>query len=112
MKKILIAMLVLTVLAASYTALKLFVIGGPADDDSLAIRVEEGDGQLAIYIQTTDSAMAISNMQYRYGGTVMHLTVWDVLSSPLHNDGDECLYYEITDETEIWLGGKLIWSAQ
>ena len=59
-----------------------------------------------------DSAIAISNMQYHYDGTVMQITVWKVLSSPLNRDGDICLYYEIMDETEIWLGGKRIWSAK
>lgn len=112
MKKAIIAILVLLVLAAGFTCLKLFVIGEPADGDTLAVRVEEGDGQVTIYIQTTGSAMAISDIKYRYEGTVMHLTVQKVLVSPLHDDGDKCLYYEITDETEIWLGGKLIWSRE
>lgn len=110
MKKVIIAIFVLFILAASFTALKLFVIGEPMDGDTLAIRVKENDNQLAIYIQTMDSAIAISNMQYRYEGTVMHLTVWKVLASPLYHNGDDCLYYEITDETEIWLGDRQIWS--
>jgi len=56
--------------------------------------------------------MAISDVSFRHEGTVMHLTVRKVLASPLHNDGSECIYLEITDETEIWLGSRLIWSAQ
>ena len=112
MKKVIAAILVLILLAAGFGAVKLFVIGEPIDCDALAIRVEEGDGQLNIYMQVTDSAMAISNLQYRYEGTVLYMTVWNVLSSPLNHDGDKCLYYEITDETEIWLGGKQIWSKQ
>ena len=110
MKKFIIGVLILVILA-SFCALKLFVLGSPANDASLAVRAEEGDGQLAIYIESMDSAHAISNMEYRYNGTVMHLTVWTVLSSPLNNDAERCLYYEITDETEIWLDNKLIWSA-
>lgn len=111
MKKVIILIFAIVLLVSLFTAAKLFIIGEPADGDTLAIRVEEGDGQLAIYIETTDSTMAISNMQYRYEGTVMHLTVWKVLSTPLNHDTDKCLYYEITDETEIWVGGKLIWEA-
>ena len=110
MKKIIICVLILLLLICA-CAIKLFILGSPANDTALAVRVEEGDGQLAIYIESMDSAHAISNMEYRYNGTVMHLTVWTVLSSPLNNDGERCLYYEIVDETEIWLGNKLIWSA-
>lgn len=90
--------------------LKVFVIGEPADTDSLAIRVEEGDGQLTIYMQTTDSAMALSDVEYRYEGTVLHMNVRKVLCSSLYNKGELCLYYELIDETEVWLNGKLIWS--
>ena len=110
MKKVILLVLALVLLVSLFAAAKLFIIGEPADGDTLAIRVEEDDGQVTIYIQSMDSAMAISNIQYRYEGTVMHLTLWKVLSSPLNHDGDKCLYYQITDETEIWLGGKLIWA--
>lgn len=110
MKKILIVISILLVLAASFITVKLFIIGSPVDSNTLAVSVEEGDGQVAIYIDSIDSALVISNIQYRYEGTVMHLTVWKALSSPLNRDGNTCLYYEITDETEIWLGGNLIWS--
>ena len=110
MKKFIIGVLIL-VLLASFCALKLFVLGSPANDAALAVSVEEGDGQVAIYIESMDSAHAISNIEYRYNGTAMHLTVWTVLSSPLNSNGERCLYYEITDETEIWLDNKLIWSV-
>ena len=112
MKKYMIGLLAVLLVIALGIGLIFFIIGEPVDGDTLAIQVSEGDGQVAIYIQTTDSAMAISNMQYRYDGTVMYLTVWKVLSSPFNSDGDISLYYEITDETEIWLGGKLIWTAE
>lgn len=112
MRKTVLFLFAILLLIALVCGLKLFVIGEPTDADTLAIRVDEGDGQLAIYVQSMDSAMAISNMQYHYDGTVMQITVWKVLSSPLNRDGDICLYYEIMDETEIWLGGKRIWSAK
>ena len=112
MKKAITIILVLMLLAIGFIGLKLFVLGSPIDDDALAVRVEEGDGQIAIYMQVTDSAMAISNIQYRYEGTAMHLTVYRVLSSPLHSDGDKCLYYEIADESVVWVGNRLVWTAE
>ena len=110
MKKVIVVILVVLILAASLAAVKLFLIGEPADERALVILVEESDRQLTIYIQSMDSALAISNIQYRYEGSSMQLTVWKVLASPIHRDGNTCLYYEITDETEIWLGNRLIWS--
>ena len=112
MKKIIAALAVLLVLTLGFGAWKLFLGGKPADSDTLAVRVEEGDGQLTIYIQSTDSAKAISNLQYSYQGTALHLTVWTVLSSPLNDDGEECLYYELADETEVWVGDQLVWTAK
>ena len=73
MKKLIGIAIVLVLLAVLLGALKVFVIGEPADADSLVVRVEEGDGQLTIYMQTTDSAMALSDIDYRYEGTVLHM---------------------------------------
>ena len=112
MKKIIAALAVLLVLALGFGAWKLLVVGKPTGSDSLAVQVEEGDGQLTIYIQSTDSAMAISDMQYLYDGTALHLTVWTVPVSPLNNDGEECLYYELADETEVWVGNQLVWAKE
>lgn len=110
MKKVICIVLIILMLTALLISLKLFVIGEPMDGRSLVVQVEEGDGQLTIYMQCMDSAMAISDIKYQYDGTVLHMTAWRVLCSALHNKGERCLYYELTDETEVWLNGKLIWS--
>jgi len=112
MKKVVIFLFAALFLLTLSCGLILFVIGQPVDGDTLAIEVKEQEGQVTIYIDSFDSAMAISDVSFRHEGTVMHLTVRKVLASPLHNDGSECIYLEITDETEIWLGSRLIWSAQ
>ena len=111
MKKSIIAVL-LILLVISFGTLKLFVIGSPSDGSTLAVEVQHHDNQVDIYIHSIDSALSISNIRYRYDGTVLHLTVYKVLSSPLYRDGSKCLYYEITDETEIWLGDHLIWTRE
>ena len=111
-KKIITAIAVLLLMAAGFGAWKLFVIGTPDSSTSFAVQVEEGDGQLTIYIRSTDSGKAISNLQYNYQGTALHLTVWTVLSSPLNDDGENCLYYELADETELWVGDHLVWTKE
>ena len=110
MKKCLFVLLILVIAASVFTALMLLVIGEPADIDTLAIRVEEGVGQLTIHIQTTDSAMAISHIGYQYDNAVLNMTVRKVLCSPLYRSGEKCLYFEITDETEIRINGISVWT--
>lgn len=112
MKKILLIVSILVVLTILIFCVKIFLIGEPANTDSLAIQVEERENQLTIYLQSMDSATAISNIQYRYNGTVLKLIPWKVLCSSIHHDGNECIYYEITDETEIWVDTRLIWSRE
>lgn len=109
MKKITIILTALILLAAAFVTLKIFVIGEEADTDSLAVHVEESNGQLTIYIQATDSATALSDLKFHYEDTVLYLTIQKVLPSPLYNSGEKCLYYEITGESEVWLNNKQIW---
>ena len=112
MKKTILILIFLILMIFIICAAKVFLIGEPMDADSLAIQIKEGDGQLSIFILSTDSARAIRDLQYRYEGTVLHITPFGVLSSPIYNDGEKCLYYEIVDETQVWVAGELVWSAQ
>ncbi|MBQ2854330.1 MAG: hypothetical protein IJE81_02530 [Oscillospiraceae bacterium] len=112
MKKAAVILFSVLLLAVFVIGLKVFVIGSPVNGNALAVDVQAHDRQVTIYIDSPDSALAISNIKYRYEGTKLYITVWKVLSSPIHNNGSRCLYYEITDETEIWLGDRLIWSAK
>lgn len=112
MKKVLWILCILFLLLALALSLKLFLIGEPMDGELLAVEVKEQAGQVTIYMDSLDSAVAISDVSYRYDGTILYMTVHKVLSSPIHNEGSKCIYYEIVDETEIWLGGKQIWSAK
>ena len=112
MKKLVLSIIVLFLLAAGWFALDLFIIGDPVDGNMLVIDVEDLERQLNIHIATPDSAMAFSDVRFRHEGTALHITVRKVLVSPLHRSGTKCIYVEKMDETEVWLGGKLIWSAK
>ena len=111
MKKVIISVLLLILLGAGLTALHLFVIGDPVDGDMLIIDVEDLENQLNIHIDTPASAMAFSDVSFRHEGTALHITVRKVLVSTLHPSGSKSIYVKKVDETEVWLGGKLIWSA-
>lgn len=112
MKKGIISILILILLATGWFALHLFVIGDPVDGNTLAIDVEEMGNQLNIHISTPASAIAFSDVSFRHKGTALHITPRKVLVSSLHRSGSKSISVELLDETEVWLGGRLIWSAQ
>ena len=93
-------------------AVKLFLIGEPVDGSMLLCKVEELDNQLTIYAYATDSADAFTNVQYRQEGTALYITFNKVLPSPLHRNGEKCIYLEKCDLTGVYLCGKCIWSAE
>lgn len=111
-KKLVLSIIVLLLLAAGWIALDLFVIGDPVDGDTLVIDVEEAENQLNVHIATPASAMAFSDISFRHEGTALHINVRKVLVSSLHCSGTKTIYVEKGDETEVWLGGRLIWSAE
>ena len=111
MKKIF-CIVLLILLIAGLTAVHLFVIGNPVDGNMLVIDVEETENQLNIHISTPASAIAFSDVGFRHKGTALHITVRKVLVSPLHHSGTKVIYIEKMDETEVWLGGRLVWKAE
>lgn len=112
MKKWIIVLTAVLLLITLGCGIKLFVIGEPVDGNTLSIDVEETDRQVNIDVHTPDSAMAISDISFRHEGTILYITVRKVLVSPLHDSGSNSIWIEKVDETEIYLGGKLIWTAK
>lgn len=112
MKKAAISIFLILLLIIGSIALHLFVIGEPVDGNTLAIYVQETDHQVNIDVHALDSAMAFSDVRFQHKGTVLYITLRKVLVSPLHDTGSKSIWIEKVDETEIWLGGKLIWSAE
>lgn len=112
MRKWLILLCILLVLVPAWLAVQIFLIGEPVDGNTLAVDVEESEHQLTIHFSTPASAIAFSDVRFRHKGTALHITVRQVLVSPLHNSGTHCIYIEKADETEVWLGGRLIWEAK
>ena len=106
-------MIVLTVLVLLLGfAAKSFLIGQPVDGSTLICNVEETDNQLTIYAYATESAAAFTDAQCRQEGTTLYITFNKVLPSPLHTNGETCIYLEKCDLTDVFLCGEHIWSAQ
>ena len=112
MKKAIISILVLLVLTAAVAALWIFVIGEPVDGNSLVIDVTELENQVNILITTPASAIAFTDNSLPQEGNTLHISFRQVLVSPLHSSGQKSIYLEKGNLTEIYLGGKQIWTAE
>ena len=110
-KKLLLAALAL-VLVFGAIGLTLLVIGEPVDGEEIAIEVEDLEGQVNIYISTPASALAFTDAHLRQEGNVLTIHLRQVLVSPLYSSGTKMIWLEKGTETEIWLGGKCIWTAE
>ena len=93
-------------------AVKLFLIGKPVDGSTLTCSVEAEENQLTIRAFSAESSVAFTDVQYQQQGTALYITFNKVLPSPLYTNGETCIYLEKCDLTEVYLCGKLIWSAQ
>lgn len=112
MKKILRFTLAALLLVAGTLSLHLFVIGDPVDGSLVACDVTEDDNQLNIHVTTLASAIAFTdNVQLRQIGSSLYITLRKVLVSSLHSSGSQMILIEKNDLSEVYLGGKLIWSV-
>lgn len=110
-KKFFFALLIL-LLAVLAIGLQLFVIGESVKADEIAIEVEELDRQINIFISTPASAIAFTDAHFRQEDNVLTISLRQVLVSPLYSSGTKIIWLEKGTETEIWLGGKCIWTAE
>ena len=91
---------------------KFFLIGEPVDGKTLIYNVEDAEKQLTIRVFTTESATAFTEPRLLQQGTTLNITFSKVLPSPIHTDGELCIYLEKCDLTNVILCGEPIWSAQ
>lgn len=112
MKKVILSILILMILAGAIAALQIFVIGQPVDGDTLVIDVAETDHQVNILVTAPASAIAFTDTSLRQDGATLSITFRQVLVSPLFSSGQKSVYLEKDGFSEIYLGGKLIWTAE
>lgn len=111
MKKVSFAILAVLLLIVLGTVLKLFVIGEPVDGNTVICDVTSDGHQINISVTSPDSAVAFcDNAKLHQDGNTLYITLRKVLASPLNSDGEWFLYLEKSLLTEVYLGGKLIWS--
>ena len=102
-------LLVLLILVLGICA-KLFLIGQPVDGSTVNCDVREKESQIDIYVTTPDSAIGLTDFRLRQEGLTLYIDFRKVLTSPLY-DGEQSIYIEKYDLTQIILGGKVIWTS-
>lgn len=111
MKKVILSMLAVLLLSALFFGLKLFIIGEPVDGYTVYCDVSETDNQININIATPASAVAFTDrIRLHQEDTTLYITMYKVMVSRLFDDGTHRVWIEKNDLTDIYLGGKLIWS--
>lgn len=110
MKRFLCIILILLILTVLIVPAKLFLIGDPVDGTQLYVETSEDGQNLRVYVHMVASAVALRGWKYRQDGSTLYIRARKVLVSPLFPSGS----YETSMDTsllsEIYLGGRLIWS--
>ena len=96
--------------AAAGLALKLFVIGTPAQEQELTVtQCQETDGVLSLSLSTPLSASAYWDWQTEREGDTVQISARSVLVSPLFSEGGGHLDISLDGVREIDLCGRVIW---
>lgn len=111
MKKKIIHIILILLLLILGGAAKLFLIGDPVDGSTVNCDVRESERQIDIYVTTSESAIGFTDFQLHQEGTTLYIDFRHVLTSPLY-DGEQFIYIEKCDLTQIILGGHLIWQSK
>lgn len=111
MKRILCTILIILLLLALAFPVKLLLIGEPVDGAQLAVSSQEEGNILILNIDTPASAIAFRGWKHHQEGSTLYIRARKVLVSPLFRDGTYQTTLDTTALTEVYLGGKLIWSS-
>ena len=113
MKKYIIGLLAVLLIAALIAIpLKLFLIGDPVDGAQVHYSITEDGDSLRLNVATSSSAIAFRSWKFHQEGSRLYISCRKVLVSPLFSSGT----YDSTIDTlkldQLYLGGKLIWTAE
>lgn len=113
MKKVLRTAAVVIVLLIVSIPVKLFFIGEPVDGASVHCSVsEEADGNLRLHVSTAASAIAFRGWKYHQEGNTLYISARKVLVSRLFPSGVYSTTIATDSVTQVYFGGKLLWSTK
>ena len=110
-KKVVLSVLAAAVVVLGVVCAKLFLIGTPADSDSVSMQVTpfaELDS-ISISFINTDSAGVLTNVKTQTTGDVVEITAQKVLVSPVHPSEEVSVSLNLAGIREVVAFGKTIW---
>ena len=109
-RRVVMAIACTVLLLAAAFALKIFVIGTPAQKGELVVMdaVEE-DGILRLSVSTPLSATAYRGWHVDAAGSVANISARSVLVSPLFSSGGAAVEVPLAGVTEVRLCGLVVW---
>lgn len=109
-KRVLIAVLCTLAVVLAGCALKIFIIGSPAQEGELFVaEAEETDGMLRLSISTPYSATAYWGWTVDISDGVAEISARSVLVSPLFPNGGGAVEVPLEGVEEVRLCGRVVW---
>lgn len=110
MKRILCIILAVSFALALAVSAGLFLIGEPADGNQLVVLTEEEGNELTIHVTTPASAIAFWGWNSTQKGNALYIRGRKVLVSSLFSSGSYSTTVDISELSEVYLGGRQIWT--
>ena len=109
-RRVVLAVVCTVLLILAGFALKIFVIGTPAQEQELTVTsFSQEDGVLRLSIMTPYSATAYHGWKVEITGGVANISVRSVLVSPLFPDGGGTVEVPLDGVEEVHLCGRTVW---
>lgn len=109
-RRVVLAVVCTVLLILAGFALKIFVIGTPAQEQELTVTsFSQEDGVLRLSIMTPYSATAYHGWKVEITGGVANISVRSVLVSPLFPDGGGTVEVPLDGVEEVRLCGRTVW---
>ena len=86
-------------------------IGEPIDGAQMAYTITPSGQDLILTVQTSDSGIALRGWKLRQEDSILYISAKKVPVSPFHSGSTYQAIFDPDIVTEVYLGGRLVWSA-
>ena len=108
-KMVILSVVLAVVLLLSCVGAKLFLIGSPANFESVAVSIVPTQDNVKVSLDNMDSAMALIGVKANTNGETIEITARKALVSPFHRGGSNVLSLDMDGIREIRAFGETIW---
>ena len=112
MKKVVTVVLCPIILIAFSSVCYFFFIGDPIDGRQIECSIRREENTLWLDITAREESVALDHMELQQDGDDLYIIVRKLPVSPFHSESQISTAIDVTLLTDIYLGGRLIWSKE